>query len=64
MSKAVDGLFKTVDRQKAEIVVLKELLREHLTAPDNQKIREWEDLSKRTKAAIGKYCLEMYGEEF
>lgn len=29
------------------------LLREHLTAPDTQKISEWQDLSKRTIDAIG-----------
>jgi hypothetical protein len=37
---------------QAEVKRLKDLVREHLYAPDNQKIREWEDLAKRSRAAI------------
>ena len=38
--------------KKAKIEELTGLLREHLYAPDNQKIREWEDLAKRSRAAL------------
>ena len=31
---------------------LKELLKEHLYAPDTMKIKKWEDLAKRTRKAI------------
>ena len=37
---------------QAKIEELTGLLREHLYAPDNQKIREWEDLAKRSRAAL------------
>lgn len=34
------------------IKLLMGLLREHLEAPDNQKIAEWEDLAKRSREAL------------
>ena len=37
---------------QAKVEELTGLLREHLYAPDNQKIREWEDLAKRSRAAL------------
>ena len=52
ISERMDAKNRRIEQLEAKVKELTGLLREHLYAPDNQKIREWEDLAKRSKAAL------------
>jgi len=52
ISERMDAKNRRIEQLEAKVKELTGLLREHLYAPDNQKIREWEDLAKRSRAAL------------